>query len=162
MRNKDLVEIGVRLEDRTDGPSAIKYDDPETLRAEVAAKAEQEAARAAEKKAKGGSKSVAQRRLELQKQEKVCAFVLQCSGLPFQGHGFMRSGLQSQAHLSSILHCHMLALYNIYQKADWRSRSRHCIRLQLVEKPSGSNWPGNGPRLHLWNMSNNTRSQQNL
>lgn len=72
VRNKDLVELGVRLEDRTDGPSAIKYDDPETLRAEVAAKAEQDAARAAEKQAKGGSKSVAQRRLELQKQEKVC------------------------------------------------------------------------------------------
>ena len=71
VRNKDLVELGVRLEDRTDGPSAIKYDDPETLRAEVAAKAEQDAARAAEKHAKGGSKSVAQRRLELQKQEKV-------------------------------------------------------------------------------------------
>ena len=71
VRNKDLVDLGVRLEDRTDGPSAIKYDDPEAMRSEITAKAEQEAAKAAEKKAKAGSKSVAQRKLELQKSEKV-------------------------------------------------------------------------------------------
>ncbi len=70
VRNEDLVNLGVRLEDRTDGPSAIKFDDPEVLREEITAKQE-EAAQAAEKKAKAGGKSPAQRKLELQKQEKV-------------------------------------------------------------------------------------------
>ena len=122
MRNKDLVEIGVRLEDRTDGPSAIKYDDPETLRAEVAAKAEQEAARAAEKKAKGGSKSVAQRRLELSKQEKVCAMVLWCLLVSSQKCVARRWCLQRQAYLKSMMCCPMFALLYICRRADGRNR----------------------------------------
>ena len=87
MRNKDLVDLGVRLEDRTDGPSAIKFDDPEPLRAEYVAKAEQEAARAAEKKSKAGGKSVAQRRLELQKNERASFHGL-CMLLPRLCHAY--------------------------------------------------------------------------
>jgi len=50
LRDTQLVDLGVRLEDRSDGPSLWKLDDPATLRREVQEKKEK-AAEAAAKKA---------------------------------------------------------------------------------------------------------------
>ena len=52
LRDTDLIDLGVRIEDRTDGSSLWKREEPSVLRKELAEKRAQEAEKKAKKRAK--------------------------------------------------------------------------------------------------------------